>query len=117
LEQKWEELILAPARIPNGIQSLEEEVLVLKEDLDQFATGKLAEWKKTQQKKQQRSVSGVVGTSNDLLMPLVLELDDDDDGDQEAAIISWAKVLLRHGLVPDLNGLNTAFHIPLLQHS
>jgi tRNA pseudouridine38/39 synthase len=121
LEQKWEELTLAAARVRNGIQSLEEEVSVLKEDLVQFATGKLAERQKKQQKKQ-RSASGAVG-SDDQPMPLVLELDDDDVDQEEAAstaTISWAKALpwlLKHGLVPDSNGLNTAIHVPLLQRS
>ena len=109
LEQQWEELTLAAARIRNGIESLRG-VSVLKEDLINFASLKLAE----RSKKQARaSVASAVEVPSDL------KLDVEND-DMDSTTIEWSKALpwlQKYGLVPDSNGLNTSVHIPLLQRS
>ncbi len=109
LEQKWEELMLAAARIRNGINAFQS-VVVLKDDLLQFATCKITEKRRKLQK---------LGT-----------LTQHDDGKEidlsttlptDGTTIEW-KVALKwfqekSKMVPDSNGLNTSIHIPILKRS
>ena len=108
MEQQWEELILAAARIRNSIESLKE-VFVIKKDLKSFAVFKMKE-----RSKKQRQNAG-----SDIMDPLRggERLDDTSISN----LISWKETLEwlhSRGLVPDSNGLATSsYHIPLLQRS
>ena len=108
MEQQWEELILAAARIRNSIESLKE-VFVIKNDLESFAVFKMKE-----RSKKQRQNAG-----SDIMDPLRggERLDDTSISN----LISWKETLEwlhSRGLVPDSNGLATSsYHIPLLQRS
>ena len=110
LEQQWEELILAAARIRNGI-SVFENVSILKDDLVAFASSKTTERNRKLQK------SGLIPSSST-----------DDEADLASTLpmpsestLSWRDALdwlqTTCNLIPDANGLNTSIHIPLLQRS
>jgi tRNA pseudouridine38/39 synthase len=111
LEQQWEELILAAARVRNCIDSMTT-VPVLKEDLVEFVTTKSQE----RQKKRQRYYSGEnrnnafdVGSGPD-----------SEDSNMTSTTSAWEEALpwlKERGLVPDSNGLNNAIHVPMLQRS
>lgn len=109
LEQQWEELVLAAARIRNAIQSFRD-VTVRKDELLQFATSKVTERIKKLKK---------AGT---------LKENDEEDkvrGEQlvkfgTPTTISWGVALMwlaGHDLVPDSNGLTMSVHIPILKRS
>jgi tRNA pseudouridine38/39 synthase len=105
LEQQWEELSLAAARLRNCIESLKG-VSLRKDDVESFAEFKLKE-----RAKKQQNLAGGGGMSFEAgFIP--------DDGDSTTITwekaVSWLKGLC---LVPDSNGLGTASHAPLLQRS
>ena len=108
LEQQWEELALAAARIRNGIDGLRE-LPVLKEDLLQFATAKIVERKR----KLEKSGISVSFEVNESKLSSTLP--------HRHTFISWEDGLLwlsnECKLIPDSHGLNTSIHIPLLKRS
>jgi tRNA pseudouridine38/39 synthase len=112
LEQQWEELVLAAARIRNGIDTFQS-VAVLKNDLLQFATSKITERRRKLQKSRARVAEEGKDNEDDVDLSSTLP--------QDAITIPWKDALhwLRQyfELVPDVNGLNTSIHIPLLQRS
>jgi tRNA pseudouridine38/39 synthase len=108
LEQQWEELALAAARIRDGIDGLRD-VYVLKDDLLEFATAKVMERRRKLEKSSidvscEVDESGLSGS-----LP------------QSSTFVSWEQSLLwlsnECNLIPDSNGLNTSIHIPLLRRS
>jgi tRNA pseudouridine synthase len=108
LEQQWEELALAAARIRNGIDGLRE-LPVLNEDLLQFATAKIVERKR----KLEKSGINVSFEVNESKLSSTLP--------HRRTFISWEDGLLwlshECKLIPDSHGLNTSIHIPLLKRS
>ena len=109
LEQQWEALALAAARIRNGIDGLRE-VPVMKEDLLQFAMAKVVE------RKRKLGKSGIKASLevNESKLSSTLP-------HHHGTFLSWEDGLqwLRKEcqLIPDSNGLNTSIHIPLLKRS
>jgi tRNA pseudouridine38/39 synthase len=116
LEQQWEDLQLAAARIRNCIQSWEEDVTVLKNDLIQFATAKLHE----RQKKRRRQIGHYGQTTDTNLTMDSIPTETEESDSSVSNYVSWKDALSwlkDRGFVPDSNGLMTALHIPLLERS
>ena len=125
LEQQWEELILAGARIRNCIENLES-ATVWREDVEQFAVSKVKE----RQKKRQKVVEKISSNSK-LLSDAVKEINSDatssicnyfaEEKEEDSGFVMWKDALqwlVQRGLVPDSHGLSTtSFHIPLLERS
>jgi tRNA pseudouridine38/39 synthase len=105
LEQQWEELTLAAARLRNCIESLKG-ISVLKDDVERFAEFKLKE-----RTKKQHNLAGNGGMSVEA--GSIPEDSDSTTLTWEKAV-SWLQGLC---LVPDSNGLGTAYHAPLMQRS
>eukprot|EP00934_Nitzschia_sp_Nitz4_P008540 Nitzschia sp. Nitz4//scaffold57_size113557//79970//81601//NITZ4_004002-RA/size113557-processed-gene-0.15-mRNA-1//1//CDS//3329554879//8530//frame0 len=104
MEQEWEELTLAAARLRNGIDAFDN-VQVRRDELVQFATSKLADRAKKLQKYGGSVDDGQIRT------PL-------PPGDNP--MILWKDALewlAQNTLIPDSNGLSTTVHVPLLERS
>lgn len=114
LERQWEELVLAAARIRNGIDVFRN-VSIRQDDLLQFVTSKMSERSRKLKK------SGILSSSNN-------NLDEADElsqtlpmGGDDATLLCWGDALKwlqeKCNLIPDSQGLDTSIHIPLLKRS
>jgi tRNA pseudouridine38/39 synthase len=117
LEQQWEELVLAAARIRNGINVFRK-VSIRKDELLQFATAKMTERNRKLQK------SGVISSSTSSTVneaELSQTLSTTSNNDATKTTLCWSdalKWLLENcQLIPDSKGLDTSIHIPLLKRS
>lgn len=105
LEQKWEDLALAASRIRSCIDSFRD-VQVLRADLVDFATAKVAE----RRRKMERVGTGFSGSEKFAL----------DVGDEDSTIIKWDVALpwlSKFGLAPEPIALDTHIHVPLMSRS
>jgi tRNA pseudouridine38/39 synthase len=108
LERQWENLVLAAARIRNGIDSLKERS-VLKTDLTDFATSKITERIKKLRRTRQE-------VDEEESKPQ----DSDFGGGAESATVQWSDALVwlqKYGLIPDADGSTTSVHMPLMLRS
>lgn len=120
LEEQWEELMLAAARLRNCIQSFGG-MAVLRDDLVAFVQSKFEERNKKNKRRLDRRN---IPSTEDVPEPLVyddlgLSLPVPRDGTNDATI-SWEEALVwlsERSLVPDSMGLNTSVHTPLLERS
>eukprot|EP00980_Cylindrotheca_fusiformis_P028430 scaffold22599_cov139-Cylindrotheca_fusiformis.AAC.21 len=106
LEQKWEDLALAAARIRNCIDSFRE-IKVLRSDLVEFATAKV-----TERRKKMERVHGEHGRTEETIVL--------DVGDEDSTVIQWKTALpwlMKLGLVPDPGAMDTQVHVPLMNRS
>jgi tRNA pseudouridine38/39 synthase len=132
LEEQWEELTLAAARLRNYIESFGA-MSVLRDDLIAFVQSKVEERNKKNKRRLDRQNLFNAADNDDLKESfvcdyLVLSLpvpNDDDDTTTTATTngantLSWEKALLwlkEKKLVADPSGLHTSIHTPLLERS
>ena len=112
LENRWEEMTLAAARLRDGLESLKVEAMVSRSDVEAFVAETLEE----RQKKAKRLPSGI---GNMMLVDGKSEtmIADDD----ETSKISWgdalSEIATRLGVEPTPEGQKEILHIPLLERS
>lgn len=112
LENRWEEMTLAAARLRDGLDSLKVEAMVSRGDVEAF----IAETLEERQKKRKRLLSGVGN-------PIPVDSKGDDmfpDAD-ETSKLSWGDALseisTKLGVEPTPEGQKEILHIPLLHRS
>lgn len=118
LEQQWEELTLAAARIRSCIDSLQD-VTVLREDLVSFCESKLAGRNKKLQR-QCRTATSIAENNAAAVMVTDLMENGDYETSTTTTSLPWKEALNflhNYHLVPDPQGLHTALHRPLFQRS
>ena len=112
LENRWEEMTLAAARLRDGLDSLKSEAMVSRDDVEAFVAETLEERKK----KSRRLPSGAQNRM------LTNGKNDSMNTDEDLApMISWDDVLsnisMRLGIEPAPEGQKEVLHIPLMHRS
>ena len=114
LENRWEEMTLAAARLRDGLESLKVEAMVSRVDMEIFVAETLEE----RQKKAKRLPSGV---GNLMLEDGKSDAMIADDDETYNLSLSWGDALseisTRLGIEPTPEGQKEILHIPLLHRS
>lgn len=108
LEQRWEDLILAAARVRNCIESLRD-AMIIRSDVLGFTRNKLQE--RTKKRNKLKTSNGGVPAINMQMM---------EEGLPMESLLSWGQALdwmARWECCPGPNGFKEIAHIPLLQRS